>query len=251
MGMNWLRKIAFRMRGSNQNDFNWPTKQGDSCLPHICPVCHYDALFEPPYDADGMGSYEVCPCCGFEFGCDDYPDRGVSIRNWRREWVASGCNWFSSFREPPAGWAPDTDFWNIQVALELGTENYCTNFGNVYISLGQIIQLPELIRKTAVLPDLLVTPYLIDPHFPVVYDLLGYECYIEYGDFTFSHLVDNLAERSNCTPRRVKACIVRGDVAFSEQVLRTYLENIQTFPFAKERSSDFRLKKAELYFQVF
>ena len=41
---------------------------------NICPVCNYDGLFDPPYDENGYGSYEICPCCGFQFGLDDYPD---------------------------------------------------------------------------------------------------------------------------------------------------------------------------------
>jgi len=55
-----------------------------------CPCCGYKGLNEPAYEnllvlpvpADlcppysnhyGMPSYEVCDCCGFEFGNDDEP----------------------------------------------------------------------------------------------------------------------------------------------------------------------------------
>ena len=37
---------------------------------NTCPVCNYDGLFDPPYDENGYGSYEICPCCGFQFGLD-------------------------------------------------------------------------------------------------------------------------------------------------------------------------------------
>ena len=38
---------------------------------NICPVCGYNALHEPAYDRFGCASFEICPCCGIEFGYDD------------------------------------------------------------------------------------------------------------------------------------------------------------------------------------
>ena len=38
---------------------------------HMCPVCGYIGLNEQPYDDNGCPSYEICSCCGFEFGFDD------------------------------------------------------------------------------------------------------------------------------------------------------------------------------------
>ena len=57
---------------------------------HYCPCCGYDGLScpayselgpppwprlgEPPYSSHlGFPSYEVCSCCGFEYGLDDDP----------------------------------------------------------------------------------------------------------------------------------------------------------------------------------
>jgi len=73
---------------------------------HTCPVCGFTGLYEPPYDARGYGSYEICPACGFEFGLDDDPEREPASRAWRERWVAAGCPWFSSARKPPEGWDP-------------------------------------------------------------------------------------------------------------------------------------------------
>lgn len=42
---------------------------------NTCPICFYTALFDPPYDVNGYGSDEICPCCGFHFGYDDFPDK--------------------------------------------------------------------------------------------------------------------------------------------------------------------------------
>jgi len=77
--------------------------------PYRCPVCEESGLgvkpyetwppppglvLRPPYeDLLGRASYEVCPCCGFEFGHDDNPGTGataVSFAEYRTEWEAEG-----------------------------------------------------------------------------------------------------------------------------------------------------------------
>jgi hypothetical protein len=74
-----------------------------------CPVCGSAELRRQPYatwpppsgvtlappyeDLLGNPSYEVCPCCGFEFGNDDNPGPGaspVSFDEYRSDWEADG-----------------------------------------------------------------------------------------------------------------------------------------------------------------
>jgi hypothetical protein len=73
-----------------------------------CPVCQYPgldvkpyALWPPPQGIElvppyerllGRPSYEVCPCCGFEFGNDDNPGTGQadSFESYRRDWIKAG-----------------------------------------------------------------------------------------------------------------------------------------------------------------
>ena len=69
-------------------------------MKNICPVCGFDKLFEPPYNKKGVGSDEICPCCGFQFGLDDYPDKEYAIEKWRDDWTARGRPWFSNIRLP-------------------------------------------------------------------------------------------------------------------------------------------------------
>ena len=69
-------------------------------MDNICPVCGFVGLYEPPYDARGYGSYEICPACGFQFGLDDDPDREPAHLAWRARWIEEGCPWFSSTRKP-------------------------------------------------------------------------------------------------------------------------------------------------------
>ena len=68
-------------------------------MDNICPVCNCNELFEPPYDENGYGSYEICPCCGFQFGYDDFPNKTEQISLWRERWISEGCKWFSTSRK--------------------------------------------------------------------------------------------------------------------------------------------------------
>ena len=37
---------------------------------YVCPVCDYPGLLEPAW-VDDVGSQEICPRCGTQFGYDD------------------------------------------------------------------------------------------------------------------------------------------------------------------------------------
>lgn len=89
----------------------------------MCPVCGYAHLaqrpyakmrsfppgetLEPPYSTFlGEPSYEVCACCGFEFGNDDEPGTGhagASFAEYRTRWMKDGAQWFNPALKP-AGW---------------------------------------------------------------------------------------------------------------------------------------------------
>ena len=68
---------------------------------YICPVCGYDDLPEPPF-TDGLPSYGICPCCGFEFGFDDLAE-GHTYEAYRNAWIHKGMPWFRP-ENKPAGW---------------------------------------------------------------------------------------------------------------------------------------------------
>lgn len=73
-------------------------------MKYICPVCNYDGLTEPPYNSRGYGSYEICMCCGFQFGYSDYPNGEKDILEWRKEWIKNGYPWSSKSEKPPLEW---------------------------------------------------------------------------------------------------------------------------------------------------
>jgi hypothetical protein len=99
-----------------------------------CPCCGYDGLSwpayselgpppwphlgRPPYAAHlGFPSYEVCSCCGFEYGFDDDPGasaKSSSFEEYRAEWLSSGAEWFIRSAKPE-GWDPRKQLSSIGV----------------------------------------------------------------------------------------------------------------------------------------
>jgi hypothetical protein len=72
----------------------------------------------PPYVIHfGTPSYEVCGCCGFEFGNDDDPGttEPVSFEEYLSEWRANSCKWFNESLKP----AP----WSLTAQLKLAEGN--------------------------------------------------------------------------------------------------------------------------------
>ena len=86
---------------------------------YSCPVCGWDQLetrpyknmpdqvhpvtVTPPYEKVwGGASYEVCDCCGFEFGNDDDASMSTpsTFEGYREEWLQEGALWFNPINKP-------------------------------------------------------------------------------------------------------------------------------------------------------
>jgi hypothetical protein len=78
---------------------------------HTCPICGFNGLDEPPYrrmpesdDEPTSGthgpSWDICSCCGVEFGLNS----GDSLRQMRQAWIDEGMPWWSTVEAPPEGW---------------------------------------------------------------------------------------------------------------------------------------------------
>lgn len=75
-----------------------------------CRVCGY-GLSSPPWGEDGSTpTWEICPCCGTEFGYEDCTP--ASARRKRNQWILNGKKWFEN-KEKPADWDWDRQFQNI------------------------------------------------------------------------------------------------------------------------------------------
>jgi len=80
---------------------------------YICPVCGLDKLAEPLYNNTGDSSYEICVCCGFEFGFDD-DFKKQTHDSYRKQWLKNGANWFNP-KLKPINWNPEEQLKNLRI----------------------------------------------------------------------------------------------------------------------------------------
>ncbi|HAB15635.1 MAG TPA: hypothetical protein PLX89_22955 [Verrucomicrobiota bacterium] len=83
---------------------------------HRCPVCGYPDLLEPPRTEAGGGSYEICPCCGYQYGVDD-DDRRTTYLAHRELWVKNGMRWWSRGIRAPKNWDPQAQLSTVASGL--------------------------------------------------------------------------------------------------------------------------------------
>lgn len=78
----------------------------------FCPVCGLPLGDFAPWGEDGRTpTYDICPCCGVEWGNED-TDR-KSRCEFRRRWLASGAEWFCP-QERPRDWSLDRQLKNVR-----------------------------------------------------------------------------------------------------------------------------------------
>lgn len=58
---------------------------------HFCRVCGFDSM-DLPWGSDGRSPiFEICPCCGVEWGYGDATTRATA--RFRRAWLDRGAPW--------------------------------------------------------------------------------------------------------------------------------------------------------------
>ena len=72
-------------------------------MSYVCPVCGWPELMDPPHSESNGPSFEICPCCGFQFGYDD-DDQGFTYAAWRERWIQNGMTWWSNGRPASPAW---------------------------------------------------------------------------------------------------------------------------------------------------
>jgi ribosomal protein L37E len=94
----------------------------------VCPSCGYPELVSSPYERMGLPpwsdhgsppysqrygtpSYDVCACCGFEYGNDDEPGTAPpqTFAEYLADWITRGCVWCTPSRKP--------DDWSLETQL--------------------------------------------------------------------------------------------------------------------------------------
>ena len=68
---------------------------------YFCKVCGLYTETDS-WGEDGLTpTYEICSCCGVEFGNEDYTLD--SIKEYRNKWIKNGANWFIK-KDQPIDW---------------------------------------------------------------------------------------------------------------------------------------------------
>ena len=70
-----------------------------------CPVCGFDLGYAPWGESGDVATFDICGCCGIEFGYQDSTDTGL-IRA-RNDWIAQGYPWKGDAKDKPADWDPE------------------------------------------------------------------------------------------------------------------------------------------------
>jgi hypothetical protein len=88
---------------------------------NTCPVCGYPDLEEPAYDSYDCSSFEICECCGTEFGLHD-KHATISKEDMhlhlRQQWAEAGFPWTGSVDDPPPNWDPREQLRKAGLSLE-------------------------------------------------------------------------------------------------------------------------------------
>lgn len=69
---------------------------------HHCPICGLP--WSEAIDVEEVRhSFEICDCCGCEYGYDDRP-------SYRKAWIQQGAPWFNAKKRPQD--------WNLEEQLK-------------------------------------------------------------------------------------------------------------------------------------
>jgi len=76
----------------------------NNCVAHEfnCRVCGLDQGFKPWGEDGNLPTFDICDCCGVQFG---YEDCNVFyVKKFRDEWIKNGAKWFTP-KDRPENWS--------------------------------------------------------------------------------------------------------------------------------------------------
>jgi len=77
-----------------------------------CRVCGAEQLDAPWGDDGESPTYDICDCCGVEFGYEDSTLQGV--KKYRQKWLDGGAKWHHKKSEPE-NWSAEEQLPHIPV----------------------------------------------------------------------------------------------------------------------------------------
>jgi hypothetical protein len=70
----------------------------------------------PPWGEDGASpNFQICPCCGVEFGYEDCST--TAVRSYRKSWIDAGALWFEP-KKRPSDWKVENQLKSIPEGFE-------------------------------------------------------------------------------------------------------------------------------------
>ena len=79
---------------------------------YICLICGFNKLREAPFDKYSCGSYEICHCCGCEFGYDIMHLDNEKLVKLRESWINNGMI-FKTKEKIPLDWNANEQIKNL------------------------------------------------------------------------------------------------------------------------------------------
>jgi len=118
-GMNEIRKKQIADIIKAEKRIEVKGKYHSMANAHECRVCGYQNN-DYPWGEDGKSpSYQICPCCGVQYGVKDITPE--EIQNERKLWVKNKYKWFDSNLKP-SGWSSEEQLKNIP-KIGIGEDN--------------------------------------------------------------------------------------------------------------------------------
>ena len=77
----------------------------------FCKVCGYKLNYLPWGEDGETPCFDICPCCGVEFGNEDYTEE--SLKEYRAKWISEGAHWFDPNLQPQ-NWSLQEQISNIR-----------------------------------------------------------------------------------------------------------------------------------------
>lgn len=105
------KAVEIIQQNATQESDSLSTKKRTFINDKKCRVCGYELAYFPWGENNDTPSYEICPCCGAEFGCDDYTPEAIKV--YREKWIKSGAKWFNP-NMMPTNWSLEKQLYNYK-----------------------------------------------------------------------------------------------------------------------------------------
>ena len=76
-----------------------------------CTVCTFSLPFAPWGDSGNEATFDICPCCGTEFGYDDATPAAVAAS--RKRWLENGATFWRP-SDQPSDWSSEEQVWYLK-----------------------------------------------------------------------------------------------------------------------------------------